>query len=157
MLKLSEGTDHGRGPPVLTRGERVVGAALVVLAIGISATLMGVATVLLDVAMVAAYAIWVSGRWRLADATTVALYLVGIVVQVIHSGEEYLTGFQREFPALFGYEWSDRRFVSFNVAWLVVFIIAAVALRRGKHLAYLAVFFFAIGGGIANGVGHLLL
>jgi hypothetical protein len=147
----------GRESAALTRTDRLLGAVLVLATLVINATQMGVATALLGVAMVGAYAMWVSGRWKRADSTTVAVYVAGIVLQVAHFAEEYLTGFQRDFPALFGYAWSDRRFASFNVAWLVVFSIAAIGLLRSVRIAYLVVLFFAIMGGIGNGLGHLAL
>ena len=78
-------------------------------------------------------------------------------MQCLHFGEESLTGFSQQFPALLGYKWSGAVFVGYNAAWLVLFALAAVGVRRRISLAYLVVIFFALFGGIANGVGHLAL
>jgi hypothetical protein len=71
--------------------------------------------------------------------------------------EEFLTGFQRQFPMLTGYEWSDAQFVAFNMAWLAVFVLAGLGVYRRMQLAYLVVLFLALAGGVGNGAGHLLL
>lgn len=85
------------------------------------------------------------------------MYLLAITVQRLHFTEEYLTGFQRQFPRLLGYEWSDAQFVAFNMAWLAVFVAAALGVYRRVSLAYLVVLFLAVAGGVANGIGHLLV
>jgi protein-S-isoprenylcysteine O-methyltransferase Ste14 len=85
------------------------------------------------------------------------LYIVAISVQAAQFAEEYTTGFQRVFPALFGDSWTDARFLAFNLAWLVLFVAATFAMRRGVRWAYLAPMFLAVGGGIANGLSHLAL
>ena len=44
-----------------------------------------------------------------------------------------------------------------NAAWFSTFVLAGWGLRRRRPLAVLIVLFFALGGGVGNGVAHLLL
>ena len=51
-------------------------------------------------------------------------------VFVLHVAEEFMTGFHREMPALFGFAgWSDRQFLTFNAIWLLIFVRAAIVFR----------------------------
>jgi hypothetical protein len=81
---------------------------------------MGRAVAGLSVALGLAFAVWLvrppRPGWR--PDRVLAVFMVGIAVQVAHFIEEWTTGFAREFPALLGYEWSDGKFVVFNAAWL---------------------------------------
>jgi hypothetical protein len=118
---------------------------------------MGRAAAILSVGLIIAYFLWVAARWNNDSAAVLPIYLLGVAVQCMHFAEEYATGFQRQFPKLIGYEWSDARFVTFNLAWLAVFIVAGLGVYLRKPIAYLVVLFFALAGGLANGAGHLLL
>ena len=138
---------------------RLVAVAAVGLAVTLHFVLMGRAVLMLNVGLVAAYFVWAA---RDADrepdfAALLPVYLAAVAVQGLHLGEEFLTGFQRDFPGLFGYEWTDFRFLTFNLVWLAIFVIAAVGVRRRQGFALLIVWFFAIVGGIGNGIGHLVL
>jgi hypothetical protein len=137
--------------------DRVVGAVFVLAVITAQARYMGGATAVLSVGLVIAYLVWISTRWKNDPNAVLPMYLLAIAVQCLHFAEEYLTGFQRQFPKLIGYEWSDARFVAFNMAWLAVFVLAALGVYRRVPLAYLVVLFLALAGGVANGAGHLLL
>jgi hypothetical protein len=137
--------------------DRIVGAVFVLVAVTAQARWMGRAATLLSVGLVAAYLLWVTARWKNDPAAVLPMYLLAIAVQCLHFVEEYLTGFQRQFPKLLGYEWSDARFVTFNMAWLAVFVLAALGVYRRLPLAYLVVLFLALAGGVGNGAGHLLL
>ena len=137
--------------------DRILGAAFVILTAIATFKLLGPAASLLSLGLFVSYLIWIAGQWRKDAAAVLPLYLVGIAVQCLHFGEEYLTGFQQQFPALLGYQWSGGLFVWFNVAWLAVFALAAVGVRKGISLAWLVVIFYALFGGIANGLGHLAL
>jgi hypothetical protein len=79
------------------------------------------------------------------------VYLLAIAVQCLHFTEEYVTGFQHQFPRLFGDDWSDARFVTFNMLWLAAFVLAALGVYRRVQLAYLIVLFLALIGGAGNG------
>jgi hypothetical protein len=78
-------------------------------------------------------------------------------MQCLHFTEEFVTGFQRQFPKPLGSEWGDAQFVTFNMAWLAVFVLAGLGVYRHMRLAYITVLFFALIGGVGNGAGHLLL
>ena len=45
----------------------------------------------------------------------------------------------------------------FNAAWFTAFMLAAWGLRRHHPLAVLIVLFFALAGGVGNGIVHLSL
>jgi len=141
----------------LTSRDRVVGALLVLVVLAAQARWMGGATAALSIGMVIAYLLWVAARWNNDPAAILPVYLLAIAVQCLHFTEEFVTGFQRRFPKLIGYEWSDARFLTFNLVWLAVFVLAALGVYRRVPLAYLVVLFFALAGGVANGAGHLLL
>ena len=111
---------------------------------------MGRPAAALSVGLIIAYFLWAAARWKNDPAAVLPMYLLAIAVQCLHFAEEYLTGFQRQFPKLIGDEWSDTRFVTFNLAWLAVFVLAAVGVYRRMPLAYLVVLFFALAGGVAN-------
>jgi hypothetical protein len=137
--------------------DRIVGAVFVLVVVTAQVRWMGPASTLLSAGLVIAYLLWSATRWNDDPAAVLPMCLLAIAVQCVHFAEEYLTGFQRQFPRLFGYEWSDARFVSFNMAWLAVFALAALGVYRRVPLAYLIVLFLALAGGVGNGAGHLLL
>ena len=104
-----------------------------------------------------AYLLWGFGLpWR-AGPRVLPLYLAGLAVQCLHLLEEYLTGFGRDFPALFGLAWNEREFLAFNLVWLAVFLLAALGLVEEVRMAYLVVIFFAVVGEIANAGLHLAM
>jgi uncharacterized protein with HXXEE motif len=146
-------------PPAstVTLRDRVLGAMFVLAALAVQSLWMGRAAALLGAALVVAYLFWSANRWQKDPTAVLPIYLIAVAVQCLHLGEEYLTGFQRRFPILVGYEWSDARFVTFNLIWLAVFVLAALGAYRHVPLAYLVILFFALGAGVANGAGHLLL
>jgi hypothetical protein len=139
--------------------EIVVSGVAVMVAIFLQLQFMGPAVMGLNVGLVVSYLAWLNGVYPKADACRVgSLYLVGIAVQCLHLCEEYLTGFHAMFPEwAFGYRWSDRLFVSFNLIWLSVFVLAAWGVFNNVRLAYLVVWFFALIGGVGNGIFHPVL
>lgn len=119
---------------------------------------LGRAAALLSVALVAAYAIWVAGTWSLQHPWLRVTYSVSLVVFLLHASEEYLHGFQRRLPALVGADrWSDAQFITFTVVWFVTFVAAAWAIRQRQPVGALVVLFFALAGGVGNGIAHLML
>lgn len=130
-----------------------VGAACV-----ITLVIMGRATIPLVVTLAVCYAVWARrSDWSPAKSI-IGVYAVALVVQITHMLEEYRGGFYRLFPPVFGAEpWSATRFLTFNLVWLIVFIIAGLGLMRGRRGAYLLALFLALGGGVLNGLGHLAL
>jgi hypothetical protein len=137
--------------------DRGLGALIVVAGVLFQALWLGRAAALLSAALVVAYAVWVRGAWSVASGSLLSTYAVGLVVFLIHAYEELRTGFQRRLPALVGAEWTDSQFLVFNTAWFAAFVFAGWALRRRHPLSVLIVLFFAIGGGVGNGMAHLLL
>lgn len=118
---------------------------------------LGRAAALLSVAFVIAYAVWGSGAWNLSSGSLQTTYGIAVVIFVVHASEEFLTGFQRQLPAFVGEHWSDAQYLVFNAAWLMTFVVAGWGLRRHQPLAVLIVLFLALGGGVANGIAHVLL
>jgi len=140
-----------------TPADRRLGAATVFAAILFQSLLLGWPAALLSVALVFSYAVWTAGRWTADDRWLATIYGIGLVVFIAHAIEEYATGFPRRFPALVGAPpWIDSRFLIFNSVWFAIFLVALVMYRR-HTLAVLIMLFFAVGGGIGNGIGHVLL
>ena len=134
-----------------------LGILFVIISVLLHLLLMGLATSILNLGLLIACGLWAYTKWNDDPVAVLPLYLLGVALQSLHFCEEYLTGFQREFPTLFGNEWSDQRFVTFNLIWLSVFSIAALGIYLRNALAYLVVIFFAIVGEVGNGVGHLAI
>lgn len=134
----------------------MVGGGLVLIVLAVQTHWMGRAIVFLSAGLVVAYALWFATRWK-NDPAVLPLYLLAIAVQCLHFSEEYITGFQHQFPRLFEEDWSDGRFVAFNMLWLAAFVLAGVGVYRRVPLAYLFVFFLALTGGVGNGTAHLVL
>lgn len=138
--------------------ERTAGAALVVAGVLFQSLWLGRAAALLSVALVLAYVVWAGGAWSSRHPWLGATYRVGLLVFVLHASEEYLQGFHRRLPALAGAaRWTDLQFLAFNAVWFAIFVIAAWAMQRRRPLGVLVVLFFALAGGVGNGIGHLLL
>jgi hypothetical protein len=154
--KQESSTAQGRANAVCLR-DRMVGAVLVLIVLAVQTRWMGLAIILLSVGLVLAYGVWVTARWRSDAAAVLPIYLLAVAVQCLHFTEEYVTGFQHQFPRLFGDDWSDARFVTFNMLWLAAFVLAGVGVYRRFQLAYIIVLFLALIGGVGNGTAHLVL
>lgn len=135
----------------------ILGGGFILLAAVGTFLAMGRAAVALLLGMVIAYAVWAARGAVYRGPGLLTVYIAGLVVLGLHSSEEFLTGFQHQFPSLFGYDWSDGRFVAFNAAWLAVFGLAAIGMYHRIPPAYLIAWFFALAACIGNGIGHLLL
>jgi hypothetical protein len=82
---------------------------------------------------------------------------IAVVIQSAHFAEELATGFHRRFPEQLGLTaWSPYFFVSFNLFWLVVWVLSCRGLAAGRQPALAALWFLAIAG-LVNGVAHPLL
>ena len=82
---------------------------------------------------------------------------VATAIQGAHFAEEWLTGFHARFPALLGLEPMPLSFfVSFNLAWIVIWIVSIPFLRLGRRPAFFAAWFMAIAA-MLNGVAHPLM
>jgi Protein of unknown function with HXXEE motif len=137
----------------------LIGGIFVLAAIIANVAWMGRAIWGLNVGLIVAYAIWTAREARAEAVSTSVLptYLLAVALQCLHFTEEYLAGFQRDFPQRLGYQWSDQQFVAFNLLWLCIFILAAAGVYKKMALAFLIVWFFAIVGGLANGILHLMM
>jgi hypothetical protein len=137
--------------------DRLVGAAFVLMVLAAQTRWMGPAIILLSGGLVIAYGVWVTARWRNDPIRVLPIYLLAIAVQCLHFTEEFVTGFQHQFPELFGGDWSDARFVTFNMLWMAAFLLAGLGVYRRVRSAYLIVLFLALIGGVGNGASHLVL
>jgi Protein of unknown function with HXXEE motif len=137
--------------------DRIVGAVLVLMVLAAQTYSMGPAIIFLSGGLVVSFGVWIAAPWKNDAAAVLPIYLLAIVVQCLHFTEEYVTGFQHQFPKLFARDWSDARFVAFNMLWLAAFVLAGLGVYRRVHLAYLVVIFLALIGGVGNGLSHLML
>ena len=145
-----------RSAPDRNRESIATAAAVVAVDVAMLAT-MGRAVALLAVALVVAYVVWLA-QPVLEPRRVLFAYLLAVLVQGLHFIEEYRAGFYREFPPLVGAApWSRPAFLLFNLAWLLVFVLAARGLTRRWRPAAVVALFLAIGGGVLNGLGHFAL
>ncbi len=87
----------------------------------------------------------------------IGLYLVGIACQCLHFTEEFVTGFYVRVPPFLGFvPWSPEFFVTFNLLWIALWLLAAVGIRKQIRIAFFPVWFFAIGM-VGNAIWHPLL
>lgn len=85
-------------------------------------------------------------------------YFAAVGAHVAHFIEEYRAGFYDAFPPVVGAApWSRESFLLFNLLWLLVFGMAAMGLLRDWQPAIVIALFLAIGGGLLNGVAHIVL
>ena len=127
--------------------DRIAGALLVLIVLAAQTRRMGPAIILLSGGLVLAYGVWAVARWKSDAAAVLPIYLLAITVQCLHFTEEYLTGFQHQFPRLFGTDWSDARFVAFNMLWLAVFVLAGLRIY-GEFNWPTSLFFFSHWSGV---------
>jgi hypothetical protein len=119
---------------------------------------MGRAVVFLVVALALSYGLWLMRSPWPSGGRVIPIYAAAVAVQCAHLIEEYRTGFYRLFPPVLGSDsWSAPQFLTFNLVWLGVFVIAGVGLARGWRWVFIVALFLALGGGIGNGLGHLML
>lgn len=83
--------------------------------------------------------------------------LAALGAQGGHFAEELATGFQAQFPALFGQPaMPTAAFVAINVACLIMWAVSVPGLRSGRRPAFAAAWFLAFAG-VANLIGHPLM
>jgi uncharacterized protein with HXXEE motif len=148
------------GPVTVPSGsrERIATTFFVALAGAVMLVAMGPAVVVLVIALGVSLLLWLSRSAWPPPQRVMPIYAAAVIVQCVHLAEEYATGFYRTFPAVMGSApWSATRFLAFNVAWLVAFVLAGLGIARGWRPAYVVALFLALGGGIGNGLGHLAL
>jgi hypothetical protein len=82
---------------------------------------------------------------------------VATVIQAIHFSEEALTGFPQRLGELLGLPAMPMSFfLTFNLAWLAIWIASVPGLRSGRGVAFFAAWFLAIAG-VLNAIAHPLL
>jgi hypothetical protein len=119
---------------------------------------MGRAIVFLVGALAFSYGLWLLRPALPAPRRILPAYAAAVLVQCGHLTEEYRTGFYRMFPPVLGSDpWSARQFLIFNFVWLGIFVLAGFGMARGWRPAFVVALFLALGGGIGNGLGHLML
>jgi hypothetical protein len=137
------------------RRTRWLGAGFVLAAILFQAFWLGLPAMFVSVALLISYGLWISTSWQVRPRLRVA-FTLAILLFVGHVVEEFLTGIHQALPGLFARApWSEMRYLVFNGAWALIFFTAAVALRPGRSLPVLIILFFAVAGGVGNGVLHL--
>ena len=79
-----------------------------------------------------------------------------VVVQFAHLTEEYLTGFYKEFPPLFGTQWwSERGFVTIIIlVFGILYLLAAIGLLYKNPFANCFLWFVALGPMLVNSIAH---
>lgn len=91
---------------------------------------------------------------RSAAARTLAL---ATAVQAVHFAEETMTGFPERLGALLGIPAMPMSFfLTFNLVWLVIWVVSVPGIRSAKSFAYFAAWFLAIAG-MVNAIAHPLL
>lgn len=109
----------------------------------------------LDIAAIVALVLTVQRTPRAIPPRFLLLGWVTLGLQGLHFVEELLTGFDVRFPLLLGLTpWPASFFVSFNLAWLVIWAIALLTAGRFR-LGLFPLWFLAIAA-IANGIAHPL-
>jgi uncharacterized protein with HXXEE motif len=131
---------------------------VVAAACAIDLIVMGRAVTPLVIGLLVSYLLWISqAEWR-PTREMMLTYATAVFVQCLHLIEEYRTGFYSVFPPMLGGQaWSPERFLTFNLAWLAVFVVAGIGMTTARRPAFLVALFLALGGGVANGLGHLAL
>ena len=90
------------------------GIIITILIIIIQTYIMGTAIIFLDIGLVISLFLWIAHIKKDKDTEIIKIYFIALGIQCLHFLEEFFTGFQNEFPVLFGYTWSDEQFAAFN-------------------------------------------
>jgi hypothetical protein len=85
------------------------------------------------------------------------LYLLALGIQFIHFAEEYITGFNYKFPALFDSpEYPLNTFVAFNMLAYFMFILGAIMIYRKIKPPMIIPLFFVLYGIVGNAIAHVV-
>jgi hypothetical protein len=102
------------------------------------------------IAAAASVLLTISGRNRPLDPVRLRRAAgAALALQLAHCAEEFATGFAQRFPAVLGLApWSNRFFLAFNGAWLLLWALALAVLFRGRAplAARAALWFLALAG-----------
>jgi hypothetical protein len=126
---------------------------------GIDSVLLGTA----GLSLAAAVAGWLAySRSRAildsaARRNVVSVSLVAVACHSAHFAEELTGGFPARFPALLGLEpWSISFFASFNLLWILIWIVSCWGVSVGARPALFPLWFLGIAS-VLNAVAHPLL
>jgi hypothetical protein len=141
----------------LSTRTRWLGAGFTAAGILFQALWLGLQAVFVSITLLVSYLLWIASSWQVVPRLRL-VFALAVLLFLAHAAEEFLTGFQLALPELFGRTvWSDRQYLAFNGMWALIFITTALSIRPGRHFPVLIVLFFAVAGGVGNGVFHLLL
>ena len=120
-----------------------------------------IATSALSLALLVAVFLTIIRKSEISDVSLrerfVNLFLVGVAFQCLHFAEEFITRLYERLPQLLGLQvLSAEFFVAFNLFWIFIWIFSALGLERNLWIAFIPVWFFAIGM-TGNGIVHPLL
>jgi hypothetical protein len=118
-------------------------------------------TLLLGAAALAALYLTLTRGWAdESDARlrgTVQVAAVTVLVQAGHFAEELATGLRERLPALFDQDpMSAWFFVTFNLAWLVIWSLSVWGLAARRRVALFPLWFLGIAG-VGNGLAHPMM
>ena len=141
-----------------SKASNVIAALAVAVVCAIELVVMSRAVSPLVLALIVSYLLWLAQPVLRPTRGLLVAYLVAVLVQCAHLVEEYSTGFYLALPPVFGTApWSPMKFLLFNLAWLAVFLVAGIGIANSRRSAYVVALFLALGGGIGNGLGHLVM
>jgi Protein of unknown function with HXXEE motif len=84
-----------------------------------------------------------------------AWFAVGL--HLLHFSEEYLNDFYLQFPELLGLAvWPESFFITFNLAWLAIWVAAIASLEKAPRAAVFPLWFLGLASA-ANGLAHPVL
>ncbi len=85
------------------------------------------------------------------------IYLLALGIQFLHFAEEYVTGFNYKFPALFNSpEYPINTFVVFNMFAYFMFILGAIMIYKKVKPPMIIPLFFVMYGIIGNAIAHVI-
>jgi hypothetical protein len=85
------------------------------------------------------------------------IFLAGVALQGLHAAEEFAGGFHIRFPQLLGLApWPDAFFMALNLAFIALWLLAAIGLRRCTTPSLFLIWFFTLAA-IGNAVFHPLI
>jgi len=85
------------------------------------------------------------------------LYLLGLGIQFLHFAEEYMTGFNHKFPALFkSPEYPIDTFILFNMFAYFMFALGAIMIYKKITPPMIIPLFFVAYGIVGNAISHLI-
>ena len=108
--------------------------------------------------VIISYLVWLT-RFKNYDPDPyqlLPLYLFALAIQLIHFGEEYLTGFTAKLPEILGQEiYPTDYWIMFNLIAYSVFILGGIAILNRIRFLLIIPIFFVLVGVIFNAIAHI--